>query len=878
VTPERFQQIDKLLGLALEQEPAQRERFLEQACSGDDELRKKVESLLDSHEHAHGFLAEPPSDLASEILSARAGESTADQCASAWSDGAGKVLGRYVVTGNLGGGGMGMVYAAYDPELDRKVAIKLMRPVASGSVSASEGRGRLLREAQAMARLSHPNVIAVHDVGTFGEQVFIAMEHVDGSTLTKWLCQQKRPWREIVSMLVQAGRGLAAAHAAGILHRDFKPDNVLVGDDGRARVLDFGLARAAHVGDGTDNQIPDEPARAEKKLCAPSGMLRVALTETGKLMGTPSYMAPEQLMGQAADEKTDQYSFCVALYQGVYGELPFRGEDVPALLREMTQGTLHHLRRTSQVPTWLHRTIAQGLSSTPSDRHPSMNALIDRLLRGGQVGRRRWASLSALTAIMLLVGGLVAWKERHARFGRIESIAVLPLENATGDPSQDYFVEGLTEALIADVAQVSEVSVISRGSIMHYKNTGKPLAEIATELNVDAFVQGSVMRSGPLVRTQVKLIRAAGSRLLWARTYERDVSDLDLLQAAVSTDIVSEIRSKTTAEQKGRAAKGKPMNPDALEAYLKGRHFLLTRTLPSIQKGMDYFREALRLEPNYAPAYAGLADGYLFLSTPASVLSPKEAARLATEAANKALEIDDGLAEAHDSLGVINSLINWDWQSAEREFKRAIELNPSYAYAHRHYGAHLITMNRMEEALREMKRAQRLDPLTIGVQLGLAEWFYANKEYGRAISEFQKASELDPNEPIPHAYGSWAYHNAGMHAEALRETQKGFELSRNPWHLAGVAHELAHLGRVAEAKAVLKDIAPQASNNNAAITVAAYYAALGQREETLAWLERAYEAHTFGMLTIYQQPDFDSLHDDPRFLAIVRGMGLPIRN
>ena len=251
---------------------------------------------------------------------------------------------------------------------------------------------------------------------------------------------------------------------------------------------------------------------------------------------------------------------------------------------------------------------------------------------------------------------------------------------------------------------------------------------------------------------------------------------------------------------------------------------------------------------------------------------------MATEAANKALELDDGLAEAHDSLGVINYLINWNWQAAEREFKRAIELNPSYAYAHRHYGAYLIAMNRMEEALLEVKRAQRLDPLTIGVQLGLAEWFYAKKEYGRAISEFQKASELDPNEPIPHAYGSWAYHNAGMHAEALRETQKGFELSRNPWHLAGVAHELVHLGRIAEAKAVLKDIEPKASNNNAAITVAAFYAALRQREETLAWLERAYEARTFGMLTIYQQPDFDSLHDDPRFLAIVRGMGLPIRN
>ncbi len=244
MTPERFQQIDKLLDLALEREPSERGRFLDEACDGDEALRTKLESLLRSHQQARGFLAEPPADLANEILAAGERARAADECGSDWPAGTGKVLGRYVVTEKLGGGGMGVVYAAHDPELDRKIAIKLMLPVLSDSVSASEGRARLLREAQAMARLSHPNVIAVHDVGTFGEQVFIAMEYVEGSTLAEWLSAKKRPWRDVVSTFAQAGRGLAAAHAAGIVHRDFKPDNVLVGNDGRVRVLDFGLARS----------------------------------------------------------------------------------------------------------------------------------------------------------------------------------------------------------------------------------------------------------------------------------------------------------------------------------------------------------------------------------------------------------------------------------------------------------------------------------------------------------------------------------------------------------------------------------------------------------------------------------------------------------
>src|SRR5215467_4444254 len=332
MTPERFQQIDRLVALALERVPRERGAFIKEVCRGDGDLRQEVEALLESHEKAGDFLVEPPSDAAAEVVAGHWGETLpAAQPATRLEDGA--ALGRYVVQRELGGGGMGTVYAAFDPELNRKVALKLVRPEA-GKLDTNEGRRRLLREAQAMAQLSHPNVIAVYDVGTFADQVFIAMEYVEGSTLTQWLAEHQRPWREIVNMFVQTGRGLAAAHAAGILHRDFKPDNVRVGNDGRPRVLDFGLARALS---GEPEKGAPDAERVSADL-SNHAQLGVALTEPGRLMGTPAYMSPEQLMGQGADHRTDQYSFCVALYQALYGELPFKGQSIEALVREVSQG------------------------------------------------------------------------------------------------------------------------------------------------------------------------------------------------------------------------------------------------------------------------------------------------------------------------------------------------------------------------------------------------------------------------------------------------------------------------------------------------------------------------------------------------------------
>src|SRR5215467_14031691 len=418
MTPERFQQIDRLVALALERVPRERGAFIREVCRADDELRQEVETLLESHEKAGDFLVEPPSDAAAEVVAEHWTETIpAAQPATRLEDGA--ALGRYVVQRGLGGGGMGTVYAAFDPELNRKVALKLVRPEA-GKLDTNEGRRRLLREAQAMAQLSHPNVIAVYDVGTFADQVFIAMEYVEGSTLTQWLAEQHRPWREIVNMFVQTGRGLAAAHAAGILHRDFKPDNVLIDKDGRPRVLDFGLARAL-LGE-PEKRAPDEPASANAISPSKLAPLELALTQPGRVMGTPAYMAPEQMMGQGADHRTDQYSFCVALYQGLYGELPFKGQSVDTPLREMSQGNAPEVASSVQVPSRLRRAVLRGLRPEPAERYPSMDALLDELALQATRTRRRFEAVAVLAMVAAIATASgIAWKKRNAAQPSIKS-------------------------------------------------------------------------------------------------------------------------------------------------------------------------------------------------------------------------------------------------------------------------------------------------------------------------------------------------------------------------------------------------------------------------------------------------------------------------
>jgi len=787
----------------------------------------------------------------------------------------GQRLGHYRIVEKVGAGGMGVVYRARDEQLERDVALKVLPPGTLGSESA---RRNFRNEALALAKLNHPNIETVHEFGSQDGTDFLVLEFVPGQTLAQMLARGPLPEKEVIAIGMQIAAALDEAHERGIIHRDLKPANIALTTRGPAKVLDFGLAKLLHPKDEVTTQH---------------------LSESGGVPGTFPYLSPEQLRGDPVDARSDIHAIGAVLYEMATGQRAFNG----ILFSQVIDAILHQppispRNLNPEISAELDRIICKCLDKEPAHRYQSAKELLADLRRLTASSARnvvpeslrptvrirkkalRYVGLG-IGAVLALAVALVALNVRGLRdnlFGRkpvqIHSIAVLPLSNVSGDPEEEYFADGVTDELITELAQVGELRVISRTSVMAYKGVKKPLPEIARELGVDAVVEGSVQRSGDKVRINAELIEASTDRLLWGKSYERDLSDILTLQGAIAKAIVDEIQVKVTPQEEGRLVRTQQVNPEAHEAYLAGLFYWNKRTAEGVNKSITYFDQAIAKDPSYALAYAGLADSYH--SLPELTTVPiEEAFPKARTAAMKALELDDSLAEPHSALASVIEDYDWDWTGAEAEYKRAIELNPGLSNVRANYSNLLLELGRLPEALSQAKTAQELDPLSVPTNDNLCGVSYYEGDYDQSIIQCRKTLELDPMSQQAHRHLGQAYTQKKQYAEAISELKKAIELSH------GSSEAIAELGYVygvsgskREAQQILQQLAQPVDGRISHYRLAIVYVGLGENDKALESLEAAVKERSPGVVHLRVSPLFVELRSTRRFQKLLADMGL----
>jgi serine/threonine protein kinase/Tfp pilus assembly protein PilF len=784
----------------------------------------------------------------------------------------GQSLGHYRILEKIGAGGMGEVYRARDVVLKRDVAIKTLHLRSSNNPAAKE---KLLREARSSSALSDPHICAVYEVGESDDRAFIAMELVEGRPLNSLIRAEGMPARLVVRYGAQIAAALACAHEHGIIHRDVKPSNVIVTPSGLVKVLDFGLALQPRGDDLEDITRSQNTASA------------------GSLAGTFPYMAPEVLRGGEPEARADIWALGVVLYEMVSGKRPFQGRTthqlvsailceptaplparVSSALRHIIERCLekevgHRYQHASEVCAALETVQSEG-STSEAAMSPTINTRV----------RRRLAWIAG-SVICLLTVGLLALNLPGVRgrlvgprsSSQIQSLAVLPLANLSHDPAQEYFADGMTAALITDLAKAGSFRVISRTSVMSYKAATKPLPNIAQELGVDAVVEGSVLESGNRVRITAQLIDARTDRHLWAENYERDVNDILSLQDEVADAIAIAIHGRINAAHSAQLPRPK-VNAEAYRLYLKGMYSYDRHTEEGFQKAISFFQQAIDKDPSFASSYSALANSYLALGG-FSLASTSAVVPKARAAVNQALQLDDSLSEAHESLASVH-MAEWNFAAAEKEFRRAIELNLNNAGAYQGYGGLLSYLGRFDESLIESRKAVELDPLYITHGIVLGNVFYYRGDYDAALKEYNKVLDMDPNYWLAHGSLALTYGQKKMYTEAFAELQKVMGAFPHSNSTAVLGQLKALSGEKAEARRIAHELQKRSKKEYVSdYWLATIYVALGDNNQAFQLLDKAFTERSQWLVQLKVDPRFANLRSDPRFPDLLRRIGLP---
>ncbi|MFN8096185.1 MAG: protein kinase [Vicinamibacteria bacterium] len=755
----------------------------------------------------------------------------------------GSRLGPYEILSPLGAGGMGEVYRARDPRLGRDVAVKVLP---SEVASSPDRLARFEREARAIAGLNHPNIVTLYSIEDEAGVRFLTMELVEGQSLDRLVVPGGLPGPRLIEIALALADALVTAHERGVVHRDLKPANLMVTREGRLKVLDFGLARLASTS--------EPPEAAVSHLPTMTGPLSAA----GQVVGTVPYMAPEQVRGRPVDERTDLFALGVVVYELATGRRPFTGETMAdvgsAILRDRPE-PLTSAR--ADLPAALDRLVGRCLEKDAGDRLRSAREVVEEL-------RRIQGLLERSDP------GLVTGQSEDA----IRSLAVLPLGNVTHDPAQEYFVDGMTEALITDLSRLEGLRVISRTSAMRYKGAHKAVPDIARELAVDAVLEGSALLVGARVRISVRLVSARRDETLWSDRYDRDLVDVLDLQSDVAARVAREISLRLSPREATRLARHRPVDPEAHLEYMKGRHVAEASSPQAIELSLRHLTRALELDPHLAPAWAGIAHCHNVRAS-RGMAPPAEAAGSARAAARRALELDESLAEAHAELGSLDARAG-DLVGAERSLARAIELNPGLTSALMVLGRVYYCTERHAEAQATMLRALQADPLSMIVHTAVGDSHYYAREYERSVGYYRKAIELDPRFDGAHTDLARSLEALGRFDEARARYEEGRRLAGS---VAGPSFGLAHLeasmGRVDEARRMLEELkSARGSRVVSAWGIAALHASLGDVDDAFLWLDTAIREGSTGLVFLRVHPRLDPIRPDPRYAALVQRVGL----